>query len=350
VRRTLAAAAAAGAALLLALTGCSTPSTAPPASGGSASAASGDGSFKAGTKFGYAAPVAAQPGQQQFDSGAKAASASVGWDYTMYDSNINPSTQISNITTMIQRQMNVIGSWTLDPGATVGIYKQAQNAGIPIIGVNSEGDGISATLWQESSTCAPGGPMAQSAALYAKAHPGGQIITVGLDGVPSIDAVVKCFTDAATAAGLTVVSHVSNTTDQAAGAQKLVADLLTRYPDVSGVWAYNDASALGASAAVIAAGKTVYDLSNTGVVVTGSNGDADAVKAVQEGRLTGTWDPNNPQAGWLFVKLANEVLAGNAPKNTVLKSTFVTKETIGQYVAPADRKISFDTLDYTTSN
>ncbi|MFR9803910.1 sugar ABC transporter substrate-binding protein [Pseudonocardia sp. RS010] len=350
MRKTLAAAAAAGAALVLALTGCSS-STAPTTSGsGSAASGTGDGSFKAGTKFGYAAPVAAQPGQQQFDSGAKAASASVGWEYTMYDSNINPSTQISNITTMIQRQMDVVGSWTLDPGATVGIYKQAENAGIPIVGVNSEGEGISATLWQESSTCAPGGPMEQSAALYAKAHPGGDIITVGLDGVPSIDAVVKCFTEAAKAAGLNIVSHVSNTTDQAAGAQKLVADLLTRYPDVGGVWAYNDASALGASAAVIAAGKTVYDMSNDGVVVTGSNGDADAVKAVQEGRLTGTWDPNNPEAGWLFVKLANEVLNGTAPKNTVLKSTFVTKETIGQYVPPADRQITFDTLDYTTSN
>ncbi|MEV1295487.1 sugar ABC transporter substrate-binding protein [Pseudonocardia sp. NPDC049635] len=330
----------------MALTGCSTGSATP----AGADPASGVAGFEPGTKFGFAAPVAAQPGQQQFDAGAQAAAASVGWDYTMYDSNLNPSTQISNITTMIQQQMDVIGSWTLDPGATVGIYKQAEAAGIPVIGVNSEGEGIQATLWQESSTCAPGGPMEQSAALYAEAHPGGQIITVGLDGVPSIDSVVKCFTDAATAAGLTVVSHVSNTTDQAAGAQRLVADLLTRFPEVDGVWAYNDASALGASAAVMAAGKTVYDMSNDGVVVTGTNGDADAVTAVREGRLTGTWDPNNPQAGWLFVWLANEVLKGTAPASTVLKSTFVTKESVDEYVPPADRQITFDALDYTTSN
>ena len=299
----------------------------------------------------YASPVEAQPGQQLFDVGAKQAAALSGSSYSALDSNVDASKQIANMTTMLQQKPDVIGTWTLDPGSTAGIYKQVTSAGIPLIGTNSDDNGITTTIWTEGQLCNDGGPADQDAKLIAKKYPGGKVITIGLDGVPSIDSEVKCFETKAKAAGLNVVSHVSNTTDQAAGAQKLVTDLLVKYPDVNAVWAYNDASALGASAAILAAGKKISDGDSAGIMDFGSNGDDAAIQAVKEGRMTRSWDPNSVEYGWLFVAVAELAHEGKAPKAVVLQSTGYDKSNVSTWVTGKDRKIAgFCDLHYTIMN
>ena len=298
-------------------------------------------------KIDYASPVEAQPGQQLFDVGAKQAAALSGSSYSALDSNVDPAKQIANMTTMLQQKPDVIGTWTLDPGSTAGIYKQVADAKIPLVGTNSDDNGIVSTLWTQSQLCEDGGPSDQDAKLIAKKYPGGKVITIGLDGVPSIDSVVKCFTNKAKAAGLNVVSHVSNTTDQAAGAQTLVTDLLTKYPDANAVWAYNDASALGASAAILAAGKKISDGESDGIMDFGSNGDDAAIQAVKEGRMTRSWDPNNVEFGWLFVAVSQLAHEGKAPKAVELLSTGYTKSNASTWVTGKDRKITgFADLKY----
>jgi ribose transport system substrate-binding protein len=252
------------------------------------------------------------------------------------------------MTTMLQQKPDVIGTWTLDPGATAGIYKQVTDAKIPLIGTNSDDNGITTTIWTQGQICGDGGPADQDAKLIAKKNPGGKVITIGLDGVPSIDSQVKCFTTRAKAAGLDIVSHVSNTTDQAAGAQKLVTDLLVKHPDVNAVWAYNDASALGASAAILAAGKKVSDGTSDGIIDIGSNGDDAAIKAVKEGRMTRSWDPNSVEFGWLFIAVSELAKAGKAPKSVVLTSTGYDKSNVATWVTGKNRKITgFGDLKYT---
>ena len=296
----------------------------------------------------YASPVEAQPGQQLFDVGAKQAAALSGSSYSALDSNVDASKQIANMTTMLQQKPDVIGTWTLDPGSTAGIYKQVTDAKIPLVGTNSNDNGITTTIWTQEQICTAGGPQDQDAKMIAKKYPGGKVITIGLDGVPSIDSQVKCFTDMAKAAGLDVVSHVSNTTDQAAGSQKLVTDLLVKYPSVNAVWAYNDASALGASAAILSSGKKISDGDSDGVLDFGSNGDDDAIQAVKEGRMTRSWDPNDLEFGWLFVAVSELAKAGKAPKSVVLTSTGYDKSNVSTWVTGKDRKITgFSDLKYT---
>ncbi|MHA3701115.1 sugar ABC transporter substrate-binding protein [Jatrophihabitans sp. YIM 134969] len=320
-------------------------------SGVAATVAGGSGGVpSAKLRIDYASPVAAQPGQQQFDQGAKAAASVSGSTFDSLDSAVSASKQITNIMTMLQRNPDVIGTWTLDPGATAGVYNQVVTQGIPLIGVNSNDNGITNAVWGSTQLCTADGPWAQTAKMFAKKDPGGKVATIGLDGVPSIDANTKCFTDAAKVAGLDVVAHVSNTSDDSAGGQKLIADVLTKNPDLSGVWAYNDASALGASAAVLAAGKKVSDGTSDGLIITGSNGDSDAVDAIKQGRLTATWDPNNVEMGWLFVLMAQEVKAGSAPKSAVMPATLVDASNAADWVAPGDRTVDFDSLKYTKSD
>ena len=313
---------------------------------GSSSDSANDAASGDGVTIGFASPVASQPSVALVGDGIESAAASLSWDATVLDANLNPNTQVSNVQTLIQQNAATIASWTLDAGATAGIYAQAGEAEIPIIGVNSEGSGVKYAVWNEIQQCAPGGPADQTAELFASKYPQANVVTIGLDVVPSWAAVADCFEAAAERAGLTIVAHQSNDTDDAAGAQRLVGDILTKYPDVNAIWAYNDASALGASAAVIAAGKQVSDGESDGILITGENGDSDAIQAVRDGRLTGTWDLNMVEFGWLIVRTAKQAIdEGEAPAKVVLRSTLWTSKNIADYVAPGERDVSFENLD-----
>lgn len=328
--------------------GSSSAASSSSSQGGSASVAAAASGGSKSLTIDYAAPVMAEAGVQDMVAGMKQAAALSGSKITAYDSNVESSVQLTNMQTMLQESPNIIGTWTLDPGATAGIYHQIEAANIPLIGVNSNDNGITHSVWYDTEQCQANGPWMQTAKLIAAKYPHGTVITLGLDGVPSIDTQTSCFTKEAKAVGLTIIAHASNATDNASGGQSLTATLLAKYPNVDAIWAYNDNTALGASAAVIAAGKKVSDGTSDGIIITGANGDTDAIQAVQQGRLTGTWDSNNVEFGWLFVKMAEEVAAGDAPAEMIADSTFIDKADVGSWVTPLERKVSFASLKYTT--
>ena len=114
------------------------------------------------------------------------------------------------------------------------------------------------------------------------------------------------------------------------------------------IWAYNDASALGASAALTADGTEVYDGSGDGVIVFGQNGDVDAITAIREHRLTGTIDTDPVGTGWALIKALSGFVgkgkADNPPKELVVKSARWTLENIDDYVPPRERDYTLDTV------
>ena len=296
----------------------------------------------------YSNPVGAQPGQQDIVFGFKAGADELGWTAESIDANLSPDKQVADIATMVTQGVEGIASWTLDPGAAAGAYGQAKAAGVPVVGVNSEGSGIVATVWWENNLCGPGSPIADIAKYIADQRPGAEVLEVGGPAVPSIQAYEKCFAENAKKRGLTIAGEVHNTRDTAATAQPLVADLLTKTPDVDAIWAYNDASALGASAALTSNDEKVYDGSNDGVIVFGQNGDADAITAIREHRLTGTVDPDNVATGWALIKALSgrvgDATGEHPPKELVVKSHTWTFENIGDYKSPRDRHYSLDTV------
>jgi ribose transport system substrate-binding protein len=308
----------------------------------------GDGSGRGTTKVAYSDPVGAQPGQQDivfgFDHGAR----ELRWKAESIDANLSPDKQVADIATMVTQRQDGIASWTLDPGAAAGAYGQAKAAGIPVVGVNSEGPGIDATVWWEVNLCGADSPIAGITKYIREAKPGAKVLQIGGPPVPSIQAYERCFAQNARKDGLRIVGKANNTEDTAATAQPLVADLLTKNPDVDAVWAYNDASALGASAALTSQGKTVYAGSGDGVIVFGLNGDVDAITAIRQRRLTGTVDPDPVATGWALIKalsgFVGEDKADNPPKRLVVRSRMWTSRNIGDYQSPRERHYTLDTL------
>jgi ribose transport system substrate-binding protein len=345
MKRLTAAGAAIFAAVALAACGSDNSSS----TNGSTSASGGSGGGDGGdTTVAYISPVGAQIGQQQVNFGLERAAAVDGWKTRVLDANLSPDRQVSHVDTLINERVGAFASWTLDPGATAGAYTRAQDAGIPIIGVNSEGDGVTSTVWWEVNTCTPGGPWDQTADMIARARPGGRVIVMGGPPAPSIIQNVRCFTEAARRAGLDVIDQADNVRDAAAPAAQLAGDLLTKHGDVDAFWDYNDQTALGVSSAILNAGKRISDGRGDGIMVFGSNGDPDAIQAVREGRLTGSWDTDSVATGWAVALAMRTAMAAGDPKarqpNLTVRSILWTPANIGDYVDPEQRDYSFDTI------
>jgi ribose transport system substrate-binding protein len=313
--------------------------------GGKEEAAAGG----SGKKVFYISPVASQPGQQQINAGLEGASKELGWSESVLDSALSAEKQVSNVESAINQGASAIASWTLDPNAVAGAYEKAQSKNIPIIGMNSKGTGVTASVWWEVQLCEPGGPEAITAEKIAEMKPGAKTIVIGLEVAESTKELSDCFVKEAKKAGLDIINETNNEADNASGSQKVFEPLLTKYPEVEAVFNYNDESAMGVSAALLAAGKTIATAEEPeGVIVTGSNGDQDAIEAVEEGRLSWTWDPDNLASGFSAVKLASEAVEGKKPSGLVVESILVDGETVGEYVPAEEREYTLDELPVKT--
>lgn len=341
--------------LAVVLAGCGsskkteTKASAETSSSESSSSGSSEAPTKGGTgaKVSYISPVAAEPGQQQVNVGLERGAKELGWTETVLNSALSSSKQVSNIETAISQGDNAITSWTLEPLAAAGAYEKAQAAGIPVIGANSKGQGVSSTVWWQFELCEPNGPMAEDAKMIAKIYPHAKTIMLGFDAAESTKEESTCFAKEAKKAGLDIINETNNEADTSAGSEAVFQPLLTKYPEVQAVWSYNDETALGASAALISAGKKVATQSGGGVVVIGHNGDADAIEAIKAKRLSWTWDPNNVATGYASIKLMKEALEGGKgakPKSVVIKSELVDAENVGKYVSPLKRKYTINEL------
>lgn len=298
-----------------------------------------------GKKVAYISPVASEPGQQQVNLGLERGAKELGWSETVLDSALSAEKQVSNVETAVSQGVAAIASWTLDPNAVAGAYEKAQAKKIPVIGVNSVGTGVTSSVWWEVQKCEPGGPQAISAEKIAEMKPHAKVIMIGFEGAESTKELSECFSKEAKKAGLDIINETNNESDTASGSQKVFEPLLTKYPEVEAVWDYNDESAMGVSAAVLAAGKTIATGKEPeGVIVTGSNGDKDAIEAVEEGRLSWTWDPNNVATGFACIKAMNEALEGKKPAEMVIESELVDSETVAKYVSPEEREYTLETL------
>lgn len=298
---------------------------------------------QAETVVGYISPIAAQPGQQMINQAIESAAKEKGWSYRVLDANLSADRQVSHVDTLLTLGAKVIGSWSLDANAVAGAYARANAQSVPVIGLNSVGEGVTNTVWWETNVCKSGGAYDQQAAWIAKRKPGAKVIVFGGPPVESIINNKNCFTAAAKAAGLDVIDSVDNTKDSTANAATLAADELIKFPDAQVFWAYNDSTALGISAAALASGKTIYDGKNEdGVMVFGINGDADAITAVKEGRLTGTWDPDSYATGLAVATAMDRAMADPSAKQTeiIVAAQLFTHENIDSWKNGPERGYS----------
>lgn len=268
--------------------------------------------------FAECSPVASNQHQIAWTYGMKEMAALYGAKFTSTDANLSSTKQIADLDTFIQQGANGITTWTLDQGAATAEYKKVQEAGIPLIGQASPGDYVTTAFMPAFMTTDQA--ETDAAKWIASVTPGAKIFVIGGPPVPYIMFVTAAMEVEAKAAGLTVLARQDNLTDQADGAQKIVSDLLTKYPDVQAVWCFNDRSSLGASAAVRAAGKKIYNAAKPeagAVFVTGMNGTQEAIEAVRAGITSATYSGDSEKIGAAVIEELQYIATGKLTKDQI---------------------------------
>lgn len=294
---------------------------------------------------GDACPVAAEPNQNAITYGQNEAAKQLGGEVKTLDANLSANKQATDVETLISLKANGITSWTLDVGATAGVYEKAQKAGIPIVTFNSRGDFVNTVIAQEVVSTKT---VSQADAKYiAERTPGAKVAIIALDAVPSLKFYTDAFEEAAKAAGLQVVARQSNSDNTPAGAQTIAQNFLTTHPDLQAIWAYGDQSAVGAGAAVQAAGKKIWSGDTKGIIILGRNGTVEGADAIKAGAITTSADPNSPLAGAISVKLISMVVRGemkieDMPKEIIVPATRYDLSNIDQFIPPLERKIDIN--------
>jgi ribose transport system substrate-binding protein len=134
-----------------------------------------------------------------------------------------------------------------------------------------------------------------------------------------------------------------NLTDIASGGQKVMQALLQKFPNVKGIVAFNDDSALGALAAIKAAGKKP----GKDIFVVSRNGAPDAVAKVRAGELLATCDTGIVVHGQLMGAAIRDHLTGRKALDKGAKiappdaaKCIVTKKNVSKYL-PWDKQVKY---------
>jgi ABC-type sugar transport system substrate-binding protein len=163
---------------------------------------------------------------------------------------------------------------------------------------------------------------------------------------PNVERMLNGATASMRQAGMKFVGNRNNQrnlTDIASGGQQIMQALIQRYPNLRGVVAFNDDTALGAIAAIKAAGKRP----GRDILVVSRNGTPDAIASVKRGELFSTCDIGIPTLGITLGRavrqhLTRQRLSTNARKIAAPPASrcIVTKRNVNRYV-PWEKQIPY---------
>lgn len=217
----------------------------------------------------------------------------LGGTLTELDAQGDVDRQVSQFEQLIAQDVDGIFAFALDPGSVQPALTRAKGAGIRVVTIDLNfesttdiGD-FDSQIYQRRDEAAYLGAREMASRL----DPGASIATIDFAiQVPSIVFSVERARYWAEQHGLEVVGNASNPSDDIAGGERAMTEILGSFPDISGIIGYNDPSAIGAAAA--ARGQGRRDLA-----FGGQNGGSDAFEALRAGRLTYTMQLDPPSMG-----------------------------------------------------
>jgi ribose transport system substrate-binding protein len=286
-----------------------------------------DGDEEASYTIGFTNPLASNDQLNVLQQAIEARAEALGHEVISLDSNLDPNKQVSDIDQLVGQGVDAIIVFPLDPEAIGPPLERAREAGIRTVGINGtlfdpeadSADPFDAAVNQGEEQ------MATETAEFVIGELGGEgnVLGIGLGiPVPTIEYQMQVMEEEVTAGGLTWLDRVDNPTDDSAGAQPVVEQALLRFPEINAIMAYNDPSAIGAFAAVSAAGLEGE------VLITGANGVA--LEQVEAGEIAATWDLLPWLQGICYVNVMTDILNGDeVPVTTVVPVQMITADTVG---------------------
>lgn len=240
--------------------------------------------------------------------------------------------QVELVEQMIAQRVDALVIAPADSKALVPVCKQAQQAGVVVVNIDNKfDDAVLARAGVKFPFVGPDnrkGAKAVGDYLAKRLQPGDKVALI--EGAPNAFNAVQRklgFEDAMKAAGVKIVSSQSGfwETDKAS---QVAAAVLTEHPDLKAFLCANDSMALGAVAALRAAGKLDQ------VLVVGYDNIAAVKQLLREGRVLATADQHADQLAVFGIEYALEMLKTRAaPADRETPVELVTAESVTQNAA-----------------
>lgn len=254
---------------------------------------------------------------------AEAKAEELGVDQVVYDGNYDPSTQISQVETMISDGCSGIILNPQDAEACAPCVDKAVEAGLPVVGVNTRVKSDKLTSYVGSQDVTAGememqkivdllggkgkiviieGPMGQSAQIERR-----EGIQNILDKNPDIEVLAEKTANWSRSEGMTVMEN-----------------WMQAFDEIDAVVAENDEMALGAREAVKAAGKDIPAI--------GVDGITDALNAVESGDLVASIFQDGAGQGSKAVEvLVNAIKGEKVEENYWIDFEEVNQDNVAEF-------------------
>ena len=258
-------------------------------------------------EYGVLMKTLANPFWGAMGEGVEDGAKEAGVDYYLQavESDQAAESQLNVCNAMLERSPAVMITAAINSTNLLPCLKKAREAGIEVVDLDGnldpailDAEGIDISFSIGSDNVQAGAQGAEYMAEVLGTDASGPVLVIeGLSGNVTGEKRARGFAErlGELAPDLEIVASLPGDWDRGKAAN-IANDILTRNPDLVGIFAANDGMALGAVESVFAAGK------GGDVIIVGVDGNSDAVKSIREGRL----DASVAQLPYLVGKQAVE--------------------------------------------
>lgn len=250
----------------------------------------------------------------------------LGYEVTVFDSQNDPAKESANFDNLIASGYKAVLFNCTDASGSIANVRRAKAAGVPVFCMDREITANDAAVSQILSDNYTGCVNLGQYFVQQVGETGKYIELLGIVADTNTWNRSKGFHSVVDRyPGLKMVAQQSAEFDRSKALEVLEA-LLQRNPDIDAVFCGNDAMAMGAYQALLAAGKTK-------VKVFGFDGADDAVRGVAEGKIAATVMQFPKLMAKTTAENADKYIKGerNFPQRTPVAVELVTKENVAKY-------------------
>jgi ABC-type sugar transport system substrate-binding protein len=258
---------------------------------------------------------------------AKARAIELGYDATIFDSQNDTAKEAAHFENIIAGGYQAILFNPTDANGSIASVEKAKAAGIPVFCIDREINSTNAATSQLLSDSYSGCVRLGQYFVKTVGKEGEYAEILGIVGDNNTWNRSKGFHSVVDRyPGLKLVAQQSGEFDRAKGLE-VMESILQAHPDIKAVFCGNDAMAMGAYQALLAAG------SADKVKVFGFDGADDAVKLIAEGKMTATGMQFPKTMARQAADFADEYIKGKRdfPQKVPVPVELVTQQNVGKY-------------------
>ncbi len=302
------------------LAACSTPAAAPTSAPAAAPTAGAGAAASKKLSIAYVCPGLDAPFWKYLSDGIKQEASKAGATVTDFDSRNDAATQLKNAQDVITRKMDAIILSPTDSSTAPAVLKVAADAKVPVIIADIGTDSGEYVSWVISTNAQGGKDACELLAKQLKAKGWAQ----GPIGMIQISQAringknrTKGAMEALDAAGVKVVQYLEAQKYVRDEAKQFAQDMLTAHPDIHGIFAQYDEGALGAMAAIQAAGR------QNDVLLASFDGGPETMEAIKTGKQIGVAVQQPVEMGRQSFKAVYAFLNGQQVQKQIDVPTFL---------------------------